>query len=263
LPSGVQKFLKTEFIAVSPFVRIRILLAVFAVSNAIATYAKADSTKSNPTIFGAARVIDGDTIALDSTRIRLHGIDAPEANQRCTRDNTSWSCGSVSTITLTELIGPSEVACVKRDVDRYGRVVATCFSKGLCLNAQMISLGMAVAYRKYSKDYIGHEASAKAARLGLWSGEFVLPWEWRRGKRLSTKTAASDNKSNATDCQIKGNIGSKGDRIYHIPGSRWYSKTVVSVDKGEQWFCTEVDAKNAGWRKSGLPTPMKPEPDTK
>ena len=74
-----------------------------------------------------------------------------------------------------------------------------------------------MAYRKYSDDYTGQEASAKAARRGLWAGQFVSPWDWRRGKRLAAETAANDT---PPACRIKGNIGSRGDRTYHMPFSR-------------------------------------------
>ena len=52
------------------------------------------------------------------------------------------------------------------------------------LEAWMVANGWAVAYRRYSLDYIDEEAAAQAARRGIWVGEFMKPWEWRRGKRL-------------------------------------------------------------------------------
>lgn len=51
-------------------------------------------------------------------------------------------------------------------------------------------------------------------------------------------------------CRIKGNISSKGERIYHTPGGRWYDKTKISPLKGERWFCSEAEAQKAGWRRS-------------
>ena len=49
-------------------------------------------------------------------------------------------------------------------------------------------------------------------------------------------------------CQIKGNINSKGEHIYHVPGGKWYDKTEINTSKGERWFCTEAEASAAGWR---------------
>jgi len=51
-------------------------------------------------------------------------------------------------------------------------------------------------------------------------------------------------------CDIKGNISKKGERIYHVPGQRWYDEAVISPGKGEAWFCTEAEARANGWRKA-------------
>jgi len=50
------------------------------------------------------------------------------------------------------------------------------------------------------------------------------------------------------ECLIKGNIGKGGTRIYHVPGSQHYSRTKISLSKGERWFCSEAEAQSAGWR---------------
>ena len=50
------------------------------------------------------------------------------------------------------------------------------------------------------------------------------------------------------DCVIKGNINSRGERIYHTPSSPWYSQTRISPLRGERWFCSEEEARAAGWR---------------
>ena len=88
------------------------------------------------------------------------------------------------------------------------------------------------------------EAGAQKARRGVWRGDFIRPWDWRRGKRL----AANDNKPGA--CVIKGNVGRKGARIYHIPGGQYYARTRIDPSKGERWFCSEAEARAAGWRRS-------------
>jgi hypothetical protein len=52
-------------------------------------------------------------------------------------------------------------------------------------------------------------------------------------------------------CDIKGNISIRtGERIYHIPGQEYYSATRISASKGERWFCSEAEARSAGWRRS-------------
>ena len=52
------------------------------------------------------------------------------------------------------------------------------------------------------------------------------------------------------DCHIKGNISLGGERIYHVPDGEWYAETRIDVLKGEHWFCSEEEARSAGWRKS-------------
>ena len=76
-------------------------------------------------------------------------------------------------------------------------------------------------------------------------GQFVAPWDWRRGKRLKAA-----NYNEAGKCLIKGNIGRNGVRIHHIPGGAYYNRTRIDQQKGERWFCSEAEAREAGWRRS-------------
>lgn len=54
----------------------------------------------------------------------------------------------------------------------------------------------------------------------------------------------------ATGCEIKGNIAFDGERVYHLPGQRYYRETIVNRDDGERYFCSELEALQAGWRRS-------------
>ena len=197
-------------------------------------------------ITGPARVIDGDTLEIAGERIRLHGIDAPESKQTCIADDVTWPCGQRATAALVAFIGGVPVRCVEQGTDRYGRTIATCYAQGEDIEAFMVLNGWALAYRRYSLDYVDEEATAQDARAGLWRGEFVPPWEWRRGKRLQAATVPEST----TGCAIKGNISSSGERIFHIPGGQHYDRTKISTAKGERWFCTEAEAVEAGWRKA-------------
>ena len=135
-------------------------------------------------VSGPARVIDGDTVEILGLRIRMHGIDAPESAQRCLdAAGRSYSCGLVATNALASMAGRSSVACRVLDVDRYGRLIGICFRGETDLNAWMVRDGHAMAYRRYSGDYVGHEDAARARRVGIWQGRFVAPWDWRRGAR--------------------------------------------------------------------------------
>ncbi len=113
---------------------------------------------------------------------------------------------------------------------------------------------MAIAYRRYSSDYIRQEDIASRSKVGIWQGEFVAPWEWRRGKRLKAAIeprpkVPQPSSQEAADCLIKGNISRNG-RIYHVPGGQYYSRTKINQSKGERMFCTEAEAQAAGWRRS-------------
>jgi len=197
-------------------------------------------------IAGHPTVLDGDTLQIGAERIRLHGIDAPERRQTCSVRGEPWDCGAEATRALVAFIADRRVACTATDTDRYGRTVAVCRSGGADLNAWMVAQGWALAYRRYAVDYVHQEAAAQAARRGVWRGEFVAPWEWRRGKRLAG--TGEDVTKPQTGCRIKGNISRSGERIYHVPGGRFYARTRIDAAKGERWFCSEQEALSAGWR---------------
>jgi endonuclease YncB( thermonuclease family) len=132
-------------------------------------------------ISGTPRIVDGDTLVIDGTRIRLHGIDTPETKQTCQRDGIDWLCGQEASKALRDYVGDTDLRCERLDTDRYGRMVAKCFMPdGTDIGEWMVSNGWALAYRRYSKDYVDEEAEAEAAERGLWAGEFIEPWEWRR-----------------------------------------------------------------------------------
>ena len=138
------------------------------------------SAPAQADITGTASVIDGDTIEIHGQRIRFHGIDAPESRQTCVANGEVWRCGQQAALALSDFIGSSPVTCEEQGTDRYGRTIATCHIRGEDIEAWMVTNGWALAYRKYSTDYVGQEQAAKAARRGIWRGEFVPPWEWRR-----------------------------------------------------------------------------------
>ena len=136
---------------------------------------------------GKARVTDGDTIRFGKTRVRLFGIDAPEIKQKCVFNDKTWNCGIEARKALVNMIGEQKVSCEKKDKDRYGRIIAVCTVGGVNLNALMVREGWALAYRKYSRDYVDEELIAKVRKTGVWKGTFKFPWVWRRSKRRGNK----------------------------------------------------------------------------
>jgi endonuclease YncB( thermonuclease family) len=195
-------------------------------------------------VTGIAAITDGDTIAIGPVRIRLHGIDAPEAGQTCgTADGGAWPCGDRATERLAELAEGKPVRCVARERDAYGRIIAVCTVSRQELNAAMIREGFAWAFVRYSADYAGLEEEARAARIGIWQGPSEAPWDYR-DNRWNRAAAASP----AAGCPIKGNISRSGKKIYHTPWSPAYERTVITESAGERWFCDEAEALAAGWR---------------
>jgi endonuclease YncB( thermonuclease family) len=133
-------------------------------------------------ITGPVRVIDGDTLDLAGTRIRLWGIDAPETRQTCEgRDGQTYECGRDSRAVMIELTRDRAVTCDARDNDRYGRVVAVCRTDAGDINAAIVRRGWAVDWPRYSHGaYNREQEAARSEKLGIWSGRFEMPWEWRR-----------------------------------------------------------------------------------
>ena len=132
-------------------------------------------------ILGFPIIIDGDTIKILNNKIRLHGIDAPEKKQRCTKNKKNYNCGTIATKALSRKISKKLVKCLNQEnKDRYNRFIGVCFVENEDLNKWMVKNGHAVAYRRYSKDYVLDEKFAKTNKLGVWSGTFLKPEKWRK-----------------------------------------------------------------------------------
>ena len=167
------------------FLQINICLIFFSLVN---IDVKSEEIK---VISGIAKVIDGDTIKINKKKIRLFGIDAPEKKQQCRRSSLSISfltfgkdypCGQISADRLRKKINDKLVICKYSSKDRYKRFIAECFLNKTNINAWMVQTGHAVAYKKYSKKFVAQEIFAKKEKLGLWSGTFEMPWNWRKNR---------------------------------------------------------------------------------
>jgi len=93
-------------------------------------------------------------------------------------------CGQFATQALSGKIGSQAVTCRWQSRDQYDRLLGTCYAGSENLNKWMVAQGWALAYRQYSIAYVWQEWIASWDDLGVWQGEFVDPWDWRRGERL-------------------------------------------------------------------------------
>lgn len=130
-------------------------------------------------------ITDGDTIRMSGhygdERIRLWGIDAPEMGQPCTVGGAEIDIGQAAREQLATIIGDGRVICTRFDIDRYGRSVSACQVDGLDLGAAMVRSGWALDYEAYSDGaYADEQAAAQADGLGMWRGQCMAPWDWRR-----------------------------------------------------------------------------------
>jgi endonuclease YncB( thermonuclease family) len=156
----------------------KLVLAVVVATGAAAFW----SLKVGPQrteISGHVRIIDGDSLMVGGTEVRLYGIDAPELFQRCTREGREVQCGREAARALIALVAGQQVTCERRDIDRYGRTVAVCRADGVDLARAQVANGQAVSYGAYFAD----ETAARSDRKGLWAGEFIRPREWRDRER--------------------------------------------------------------------------------
>jgi len=209
---------------------------------------------------GKALVIDGDTLEFSGTRLRLIGIDAPESDQTCDRSGSAWQCGKAATDYLKTLVNGRKIECRAEGKDRYGRLLAFCVSESLDLGLSMVGAGLAVATKGGPEEYQSAEAIRKAHKIGLWASVFQTPSDWRadhpiqaaqattpkhRNVRANRVQAAEKVYRNQFGCAIKGNRNRRGQWIYHLPGRPYYDQT-----RPEELFCTETQARNAGYRRS-------------
>ena len=143
-------------------------------------------------IIGIPKIVDGDTVYINNYKIRLEGIDAPEMKQKCKKEKLKISsiigytfyedyyCGKHSKENLEAKVKGSNIKCIFFTKDRYKRYLAKCVKGKINLNRWMVRNGYAVAYRRYSKEYIPDEDFAKENKLGLWQGKFLNPEKWRK-----------------------------------------------------------------------------------
>ena len=195
---------------------------------------------------GPAFVVDGDTLRVGGERVRLYGVDAPEMSQMCDAGWAKVACGQLAAQWLRSRVQGRSLRCSGLDIDRYGRLVARCRINGADLGQSLVEAGWATAYRKYSLPYVDAEKHARMARRGIWAFSFERPEAYRRARLANVAPQVPPD----SRCLVKGNVSSKGVRIYHLPGSRDYPVVRIDPRKGERWFCSASEAAAAGWRSA-------------
>ncbi|TAD77821.1 MAG: thermonuclease family protein [Sphingomonadales bacterium] len=210
-------------------------------------------------IEGPVEVIDGDSLKVGGTEVRLFGVDAPEFSQTCYSNGAPVACGVMAKDALEGLIGGSRLACVTQDTDAYGRAVARCRTAGVDVGDALVASGWATAFRRYGDDYVPAETRARSARAGIWKWDFQMPEDFRasqqalreprqpqRPERVAARASAAPRQYESGGmCRIKGNHSRRGEWIYHLPGMPYYDAT-----RAEAYFCTEAQAQAAGYRRA-------------
>lgn len=150
-------------------------------------------------LVGQASVIDGDTLEIQGTRIRLWGIDAPESSQLCRNaDSNLYRCGANAANQLDGFIARRPVSCISLSQDQYGRTVATCLVGTADLGEWLVSNGLALDWPRYSGGrYRAAQREADRSGRGIWAGSYVEPWLYRACMRAGGTPANCSDDANA------------------------------------------------------------------
>ncbi len=200
-------------------------------------------------ISGPAAALTGDSMRVDGTLVRLAGIEAPAPTQPCYReDGRRWNCASAARSGLGKIVRAHKVTCTSSGQDDAGRTLANCLLDGSKnIAAEVVRAGYVFATdNSFFSTLSGEESAAREAKRGIWQGEVIRPQEWRDQTWETAKREAPDG------CPIKG-VVRDSTKVYALPWSDVYANTRVRPERGERWFCSENDAKVAGftpWDKS-------------
>ena len=218
------------------------------------------------TLSGAPRILDGNTIEIEKTTVRLAGIEAPETDQICLdAQGRKWACGVAVRDELIKHSNGRTWDCHTERRDEYRRALGNCFIEGEDINAWMVRSGLALSAGASHHTYVVFELVASTAHAGLWSGAFIAPWDWPRRNRGTIIVGATSvpvdaqevllgsvllSKPPSPECLIKGTVARRGERIYYLPGQPGYEQIDMTKKRGERWLCSEAEAEATGWRKA-------------
>jgi endonuclease YncB( thermonuclease family) len=210
----------------------------------VPTVSAPDQPASPGALSGRATAISGDLLRIDGQLIRLAGIEAPEANQPCVKANgRRWNCGASARSALEKIVRGKSVNCTKSGQDEGGQVIASCRINDADVAETLVRGGHVFAESGLLASYTSAESEAKSAAIGLWQGETIRPNEWRDQVWEVAKKAAPEG------CPIKGYVRAS-NRFYALPWSHGYDGAKVRTVKGDRWFCSEEEARSAGFKLS-------------
>lgn len=193
--------------------------------------------------FKVTRVVDGDTIEIEGgEKIRYIGIDTPETVD----PRKPVQCFGIEASKKNKELVEGKTVRLEKDItdrDKYSRLLRYVWVGDLFINLELVKQGFASSYSyppdiKYQKEFLAAETEAREAERGLWKACPISP----------SPTIKVQEVPNS--CDIKGNISTSGEKIYHLPGCGSYAKTQIDEQRGERWFCSEKEAQEAGWRKA-------------
>jgi len=194
--------------------------------------------------FKVTRVVDGDTIEIEGgEKVRYIGIDTPETVD----PRKPVQCFGIEASKKNKELVEGKTVRLEKDItdrDKYSRLLRYVWVDDLFINLELVKQGFASSYSyppdiKYQKEFLAAEKEARETERGLWKACPIV-----------ASPTIKIQETPKSDCDIKGNISTSGEKIYHLPGCGSYAKTQIDEKRGERWFCSEKEAQEAGWRKA-------------
>ena len=193
------------------------------------------------TVQGKATVVSGAHLRVGGTLVRLFGIEAPEAGQTCVgAGRKQESCALAAKTALQKLVAGKLVSCELSSRQSEAAAVATCTVNGADIAGQLVRGGSVFAESGLFSTYASAEREANAARAGVWRSGAARPAEYRAKVWDEAKDQAPDG------CPIKALVNGEA-KTYLVPWAANYDRAKVKASRGERWFCTEAEARAAGW----------------
>jgi endonuclease YncB( thermonuclease family) len=226
--------------------RVALVLVILAV-----LFASYRGTFSSQSSGEHLQVIDGDTLQVGGDVIQLYGIDAPELGQLCDSNGRLWHCGMEAALALNKLLtlNRSSLRCSPWSNEVQSATAPTRAPQVCEVGDQDVAVltlhtGNSLALPGAFPDYVEAERQAREGGVGIWHSDFVVPWKWRAGAQSPSRRSDSSR-----ECSIKGVFDVDGQGRYFVPTDVEYAALTIDPDQGEKMFCSDDEARLAGWRR--------------